>query len=157
MLRSLLGESAWLVYTTAELSASCLDPMAMCLSPFPVLLRIGLLARLYCCVACLLKRGIYRSPIYWSAWHLQCAMERLAPAVRCLRSGSSIKRMAFPLGAQLALLVRGTAPVVAPHNGLPGVLSFPHQLIDLRPACGAWERQGCASLAAVIYVAPEIV
>lgn len=43
-----------LVCTTAELSASCLVPMAMCLSPFPVLLRIGLLVRLYCCVACLL-------------------------------------------------------------------------------------------------------
>ena len=37
--------------TTAELSASCLVPMAMCLSPFPVLLRIGLLVRLSCCVA----------------------------------------------------------------------------------------------------------
>ena len=54
MICSLLGESAWRVCTTAELSASCLDPMAMCLSPFPVLLRIGLLVRLYCCVACLL-------------------------------------------------------------------------------------------------------
>ena len=35
----------------------------------------------------------------WSA-------SKLAPAVRCLRSGSSNKRMAFPLVAQLALLVR---------------------------------------------------
>ena len=31
-----------------------LPGLAMCLSPFPVLLRIGLLVRLYCCVACLL-------------------------------------------------------------------------------------------------------
>jgi hypothetical protein len=54
MLRSLIGELAWLECTTAELSASCLDPMAMCLSPSPVLLRIGLLGRIYRCVACLL-------------------------------------------------------------------------------------------------------
>jgi hypothetical protein len=50
----LVGVSARLEGTTAELSASCPDPMAMCLSPPPVLLRIGLLGRIYRCVACLL-------------------------------------------------------------------------------------------------------
>jgi hypothetical protein len=33
-------------------------------------------------------------------------LKRLALAVRCLRSGSSNERMAFPLVAKLALLVR---------------------------------------------------
>ena len=73
MLCSLLGESAWLVCTTAELSASCLVPMAMCLSPFPVLLRIGLLVRLYCCVACLLAERHLSIPEL---------LKRLALAVR---------------------------------------------------------------------------
>ena len=71
----MLGESAWLVCTTAELSASCLVPMAMCLSPFPVLLRIGLLVRLYCCVAlaCLLAERHLSIPEL---------LKRLALAVR---------------------------------------------------------------------------
>jgi hypothetical protein len=50
----LVGVSARLECTTAELSASYPDPLAPCLSPSPVLLRIGLLGRIYRCVACLL-------------------------------------------------------------------------------------------------------
>ena len=50
----LVGVSARLECTTAELSASYPDPLATCLSPSPVLLRIGLLGRIYRCVACLL-------------------------------------------------------------------------------------------------------
>ena len=84
MLCSLLAESAWLVCTTAELSASCLDPMAMCLSPSPVLLRIGLLGRIYRCVACLLcgeasvDARTIQAPgtcsALWSAWRPQSAI-----------------------------------------------------------------------------------
>ena len=106
MLCSLLGESAWLECTTAELSASCLDPAAMCLSPSPVLLRIGLLVRFYCCVACLLCGAASIDPrtieapgtcsALRSAWHLQCAVCAQAHQ----QEGDP------PLVATLALLVR---------------------------------------------------
>jgi hypothetical protein len=80
----LVGVSARLECTTAELSASYPDPLATCLSPSPVLLRIGLLGRIYRCVACLLcgEASIDARTIealgacreIWSDWHLQCAV-----------------------------------------------------------------------------------
>ena len=59
-------------------------------------------------------------------------LKRLALAVRCLRSSSSNERVAFPLVAKLALLVRMNS------TGGCSTQSVPHQLITLHPASGAW-------------------
>jgi hypothetical protein len=81
MLRSLLGESAWLDCTTAELSASCLDPMTCAFLHPPFCYASA--CSYYCCVACLLCEAALIDPrsieaprtcsALWSAWHLQCA------------------------------------------------------------------------------------
>jgi hypothetical protein len=102
----LVGVSARLECTTAELSASYPDPLATCLSLSPV-----------CSASACSDESTAVWHVCFAARHLSmpellkrlampCAMERLAPAVRCLRSVSSNERMAFPLVATLALLVR---------------------------------------------------
>ena len=81
MLRSLLGELAWLDCTTAELSPSCLVPMTCAFLHLPFCYASA--CSYYCCVACLLCEAALIDPrsieaprtcsALWSAWHLQCA------------------------------------------------------------------------------------
>jgi hypothetical protein len=82
-----------------------------------------------------------------------CAMERLAPAVRCLRSVSSNGRMAFPLVAKLALLVRMSSTGGCSAQWVAWGAICPASAD--KSASGVW----CvgASLAAVMNVAPAIV
>jgi hypothetical protein len=54
------------------------------------------LCGIFPCLPC--GGACYRRSIYGSGVHLQCAVVRLAPAVRWLSSGSSRQKMAFPPG-----------------------------------------------------------
>jgi hypothetical protein len=46
------------------------------------------------------RRTCCRRPNYGRGVHLQCAVRRLAPTVRCLSSGSSRQKMAFSPGCR---------------------------------------------------------
>ena len=84
------------------------------------------LCGIFPCLPC--GGACYRRSIYGSGVHLQCAVVRLAPAVRWLSSGSSRQKMAFPPWLRILRCSYGeTAPEVALHRGLHEVLSVPHR------------------------------
>ena len=82
-------------------------------------------------------------------------LKRLALAVRCLRSGSSNERMAFPLVAKLALLVRMISPGGCSAQWVACGAICPASADYSASGVPVW----CmgASLAAVMNVAPETV
>jgi hypothetical protein len=84
------------------------------------------LCGIFPCLPC--GGACYRRSIYGSGVHLQCAVVRLAPAVRWLSSGSSRQKMAFPPWLRILRCSYGeTASELALHRGLHEVLSVPHR------------------------------
>ena len=75
------------------------------------------------------RRTCCRRPNYGRGVHLQCAVRRLAPTVRCLSSGSSRQKMAFSPGCRSRVArTKEQRRRLLCTGVLPEVLFVPHRL-----------------------------